>query len=81
MPSSMRPGCVVRSTLALFGILFLPLAVWFAYVNWRRYWGDALVLLSTGLIFLRLATTRDESSWISALDDVGEPGNSNDVDA
>lgn len=78
--SSLRPGCLVRSTLAVLGIAFLPLGVWFVYANWRLYWGQSLVLLSVGLIFLRFATTREEGSWITMLDDLEGPAHSNDVD-
>lgn len=78
--SSLRPGCLVRSTLAVLGIAFLPLGVWFVYANWRLYWAQSLVLLSVGLIFLRFATTREEGSWITMLDDLDGPARSNDVD-
>ena len=80
MASSLRPGCLVRSTLALLGVAFLPLAVWFVYANWRLYWGESLVLFSVGLIFLHFATTREEGSWITMLDDLDGPANPNDTE-
>lgn len=66
-----RPGCVLRSALVGLGLLLLPVAVWFAYANWRRYWGQSLVLLAVGLWFLKLGVSRDEDSWISSIDDLG----------
>jgi hypothetical protein len=66
-----RPGCVLRSALVLFGVLFLPMAAWFAYVNWHRYWRDSLALLIIGIVFLRLGLSRNEDSWISTIDDLG----------
>lgn len=67
-----RPGCVIRSALVMFAVLFLPLAIWFAYANFRRYWGESLVLISVSLLFLRLAFSRDDDSWLAAIDELGE---------
>lgn len=69
-----RPGCVLRSSLVLFGILFLPISIWFAYANWRRNWGNALALFSISLLFLRLGLSRDENSWITTIDEMDSPG-------
>ena len=66
-----RPGCLLRSALVLFGVLFLPMAVWFAYASWHRYWLDSLALLIIGVVFLRLGLSRDEDSWMSTIDDLG----------
>ena len=66
-----RPGCLLRSMLVTLGGLFLPLALWFAYVNWHRYWGNALGLLIVGVVFLRIGLNRDEDSWLSTIDDLG----------
>jgi hypothetical protein len=65
-----RPGCVLRSALVMFGILFLPMSVWFAYVSWRRNWGNALALFSISMLFFRLGLSRDDDSWISSIDDL-----------
>jgi hypothetical protein len=65
-----RPGCVLRSAFVAFGLLFLPMAVWFAYANWRRYWLDSLALFAIGVLFLRLGLSRDEDSWMSTIDDL-----------
>jgi hypothetical protein len=65
-----RPGCLVRGSLVAFGVLFLPLAIWFA---WRGYWGQSLALFLVAAVFLKLGLSRDESSWISAIDELGEP--------
>lgn len=56
----------------MFAVLFLPLAIWFAYANFRRYWGESLVLISVSLLFLRLAFSRDDDSWLAAIDELGE---------
>jgi hypothetical protein len=68
-----RPGCVLRSALVLFGVSFLPLACWFAYVNFHRYWVDSLALFIIAVVFLRWGLTRDQDSWMSAIDDLGGP--------
>ena len=62
-----RPGVLLRSTLVMLGVLFLPVAVWFA---WHRYWGNALGLAIAGIVFLRIGLNRDEDSWISLIDDL-----------
>jgi hypothetical protein len=62
--------------LVTLGILFLPLAIWFAYANWHRYWGNALALAIVGLVFLRVGLNRDEDSWLSSIDDLGDDSRS-----
>ncbi|MDB4877238.1 MAG: hypothetical protein JWM41_3684 [Gemmatimonadetes bacterium] len=64
-----RPGCLVRGALVTFGVLFLPLALWFA---WRRFWGQAVALLLVSAAFLKLGLSRDEDSWLAAIDELGE---------
>jgi hypothetical protein len=64
-----RPGCLVRAALVSFGVLFLPLAVWFA---WRRFWGQSIALFLVSGVFLKLGLSRDENSWIAAIDELGE---------
>jgi hypothetical protein len=69
------PGCLLRSTLAICGVVFLPIAVWFFH-NWsvhRDQWRQAaqgVVLIVVSVVFLRLAFTRKEDSWMSAVDDL-----------
>lgn len=72
MASLPRPGCVLRSALVGLGLLFLPLAVWFAYASWRRYWGQSLVLFGIAVWFLKIGLSRNEDSWISTIDDLGD---------
>ncbi|HEY4131550.1 MAG TPA: hypothetical protein VGM50_13105 [Gemmatimonadaceae bacterium] len=69
-----RPGRVLRAALVIFGVLFLPMACWFAYVDFRRYWINSLALFIIGIAFLRWGLTRDEDSWVSAIDDLDGPG-------
>lgn len=73
-----RPGCVLRATLVSFGLIFLPMAVWFA---WKRYWGNAAALFLVSVMFLKLGTSRDDDSWMSAIDelDISHQRSKNDV--
>jgi hypothetical protein len=70
-----KPGCLLRSTLAICGVVFLPIAVWFFH-NWfvhRDQWRQAIqgiVLVVVSIAFLYLAFSRKENSWISAVDDL-----------
>lgn len=66
-----RPGCLVRSALVLFAMLFLPMAIFFLYRDWRRYWFESTVLIFVSVVFLAAGLNRDEDSWISAIDDLG----------
>jgi hypothetical protein len=68
-----RPGCIVRGALVTFGVLFLPMGLWFAWRDIGRYWGEALALLVVGGVFLRIGISRDEDSWIAAIDELGAP--------
>ena len=72
MTKTLSPGCLLRSTLAVFGIFFLPFAIWFVYRDWVRNWPQSLILVVVSIWFLRLAFTKDDDSWISAVDDLGE---------
>jgi hypothetical protein len=62
-----RPGRLVRGTLALLGILFLPLAIWFACDKRHRYWMESAGLFVAGVTFLWAAFKRD-SALLDALD-------------
>ncbi len=73
--SSLRPGRVVRFTLALLAFIFLPLACWFLWTNWHRYWPNALGLGIVSALFFRFATDRRPGSWMSFVDDIGGPAN------
>ena len=74
MPSLRRPGCLVRSTLAFFGITFLPLAVWFGFGRRHHYWNESIGLFVTAAFFLYLAVKRD-SALLAAIDDLEAPAN------
>lgn len=65
-----RPGCVLRGSLVVFGLLFLPMAILFAYKSWSRYWGRALVLCLVSIVFLWLGLSRNEHSWVTMVDDL-----------
>lgn len=68
-----RPGCVVRGALVTLAVLFLPLACWFAYANFSRYWVDSLALFAIAVLFLRWALDRSDDSWLSAIDELRGP--------
>lgn len=69
-----RPGCILRSTLAFFGIVFVPIAVFFLVT--RRNVRDGVILLVISAVFLALAFDRREHAWLSSIDDLG--GNAGD---
>ena len=68
-------GCLLRATLVMFGLLFLPMAGWFAYRGLSRYWVEATALTVIGLVFLRLGLSRKDNSWLALLDDLERPRN------
>ena len=65
-----RPGCVLRSALVMFGLLFLPMAILFAYKSWERYWLRSVVLFVVSIVFLWLGLSRNEHSWVTMVDDL-----------
>lgn len=69
MPAS-GTGCLLRATLVTFGVLFLPMAAWFAHRGVARYWLESLALLMIGLLFLRLGLSKKDNSWLSLIDDL-----------
>jgi hypothetical protein len=69
-----RPGCVLRSALVSFGLLFLPMSIWFGHRDWHRYWGRSLVLLIVSAAFLWVALSRRPESWVSVIDDLDSRG-------
>ena len=69
-----RPGCVLRSALVSFGLLFLPLSIWFVYRDWQRYWGKCVALLLASAVFLWLGLSRRDDSWVSRIGDLGPGG-------
>lgn len=61
---------MLRSALVVFGLLFLPMALLFAYKSWERYWLRSIVLLVVSLAFLWLGLSRGENSWLTMVDDL-----------
>jgi hypothetical protein len=70
MPPASGTGCLLRATLVMFGLLFLPMAVWFAHRGFSRYWLEATALALVGLLFLRLGLSKKDNSWLSLIDDL-----------
>jgi len=54
----------------MFGLLFLPMGVWFAHRGFSRYWLEASVLVIIGILFLRLGLSKKDNSWVSLIDDL-----------
>jgi hypothetical protein len=71
--TKVRPGCLVRSALVTFALVFIPTAVWFAFAKEHRYVGRAIVLLIASVVFLWLGLSRREDSWITMIDEL-DPG-------
>lgn len=65
-----RPGCMLRSALVMFGLLFLPMAILFAYKSWERYWLRSSVLVVVSVMFLWFGLSRNENSWVTMIDDL-----------
>lgn len=70
MARTSSTGCLLRATLVMFGILFLPMAAWFAHRGLSRYWLQASALVVIGLVFLRLGLSKKDNSWLSLIDDL-----------
>jgi MFS superfamily sulfate permease-like transporter len=65
---------MLRSALVMFGLLFLPMAILFAYKSWPRYWIRSAVLLAVSIVFLWLGLSRSERSWVTIIDDLDAGG-------
>ena len=65
-----RPGCMLRSALVTFGLLFLPMSILFAFKSWERYWTRSVVLFVVSIVFLWLGLSRNENSWVTMIDDL-----------
>lgn len=70
MAKTARPGCMLRSALVAFGLLFLPMAILFAYKSWERYWLRSSILLVVSILFLWFGLSRNENSWVTMIDDL-----------
>jgi len=57
----------VRSALAVFGVVFIPTAIWFFH---RRHWAEAVVLTGVSILFLRWSFDRSDESLLTAIDDL-----------
>jgi hypothetical protein len=66
-----RPVRLVRATLAVFGVLFLPFAIGFLVSDFRHSWPSAVATLCVSVLFLWLAFDHSPRSPLSRLDDLG----------
>ena len=57
-----RPGCLVRSTLSLLGVLFVPLGIWFLRDDKHRYWTQSVALFVGAVLCFYFAFRRD--TWL-----------------
>lgn len=66
-----RPGCLVRSTLGLLGVLFAPLGIWFLRDDKHRYLTQSIALFLVAVVCFYFAFRRD--TWLmTALDGLEE---------
>jgi hypothetical protein len=70
MSSLPRPGCLVRSTLALLGVLFVPLGIWFLRDGRHRYWTHSVALFIGAFVCFYFAFRRN-TRLMQALDGLG----------
>lgn len=59
MAKLIRPGRLVRATLTLFGVLFLPLGIWFARDPRHRYLTESIALLIMAAVCFYYGFRRD----------------------
>lgn len=67
-------GCLLRATLVMFGLLFLPMAIWFAHKGFSHYWLETTALVAVGIVFLRLGLSKKDNSWLALIDDLESGG-------
>ena len=60
-----RPARLVRITLTILGILFLPIAIWFLTDNRHRYVGQSVGLFIGAVLCFYFAFRRD--SWLMTM--------------
>lgn len=66
---------IVRGSLTLLAVLFLPIAAWFARSSLRKYWVSVLALVAVSAFFFWLAADRRPDSWLASIDESGGPAN------
>jgi hypothetical protein len=58
----------------MFGLLFLPMAIWFAHKSFSHYWLETTALVVIGILFLRLGLSKKDNSWLALIDDLESRG-------
>jgi hypothetical protein len=64
-----RPGKILRGSLILFGVLFVPFATMLLL---GHRWAQAVVLFGVSAWFLKLGFTKREDSWMALIDDLDD---------
>lgn len=59
MAKLIRPGRLVRATLTLLGVLFLPLGIWFARDPRHRYLTESIALILIAVVCFYYGFRRD----------------------
>jgi uncharacterized membrane protein len=59
MAKLIRPGRLVRATLTLLGVLFLPLGIWFARDPKHRYLTESIALIVIAVVCFYYGFRRD----------------------
>lgn len=58
------PGCLIRGAGATFGVLFLPIAIFFLKLDARHNWPNALVLIVAALWGFVIAFRSADFEWM-----------------
>lgn len=59
MAKLIRPSRLVRTTLVLMGVLFLPLGIWFVRDPRHRYLTESIALIGIGVLAIYYGFRRD----------------------
>ncbi len=68
-----NPGCMLRATSAMFGILFLPVGLSFFFVLHHRHWPDGIGAVLASLGFFYVAWKAEDILGLEKIDSGPEP--------
>ena len=63
-----NPGCMLRATSALFGVLFLPIGLSFFFVLHHRHWPEGVGAVAASLGFFYVAWKSDDILGLEEID-------------